>query len=155
MQTRNQVDYGPAASTVVTTMPEPVARSDEEKLTLVLASEYSILLQGSKLFYDPPEFIYNTSDLIQGVAIHIAKKLLFVADKTGRIFKAPLNKSALFEKQEILSFDIMNSFPIELSMDWLKEQLYILAEVDLPVSKLAKISKLFPDSIFNYHWYSL
>lgn len=129
----NQVDYGPVATTIITTLKQPTASTNEEKFALVIASEHTIMLKGQNFFFDKPEFVYNTTDLITGMAIHVAKKLLFVSDDTGKIYKASLDKNDISERQAIFSSERLNAIPINLSMDWLKENLYILFEVQSQV----------------------
>lgn len=84
---RNKAGVGPAAVINVTTAEKPEIRHDDETLKLITVSNYHILMQGSKFFYEPPNFIYNSSDAITGIGIHVAKKLLFITDETRAIYK--------------------------------------------------------------------
>lgn len=85
---RNKRGVGPAASVNITTTKKPETRHDDETLKLIIVSKYTILMQGSKFFYEPPNFIYNSSDsAITGIGIHVAKKLLFITDETRAIYK--------------------------------------------------------------------
>lgn len=84
---RNNVGVGPAAIVNVTTTEKPEIRHEDETLKLLIASDYQILMQGSKFFYEPPNCIYNSSDAITGIGIHVAKKLLFITDGSRAIYK--------------------------------------------------------------------
>lgn len=84
---RNKRGVGPAAVVNVTTSNKPEVRHDDETLKLIIVSDYTILMQGSRFFYEPPNFIYNSSDAITGIGIHVAKKLLFITDQTRAIYK--------------------------------------------------------------------
>lgn len=83
---RNANGEGPAAMTMVATTAEPSAPPEDEELKIILVSEHSILMEGPNYFYDTPNFIYNSSDEIVGASIHVARKLLFIVDKTRRVF---------------------------------------------------------------------
>lgn len=84
---RNKAGEGPAAEVKLKTHNKPEVRNDEETLKLIIVSNHQILMQGPKFFYEPPNFIYNTSDAIIGVGIHVARKLLFITDETRAIYK--------------------------------------------------------------------
>lgn len=84
---RNAIGEGPAFITNITTMAPPNVTQDELKTTLILAAEYSISLQGSDLLSDPAQTIYNSTNRLMGIAIHIAKKLLYVSDEMSYIYK--------------------------------------------------------------------
>lgn len=84
---RNKAGVGPAAEIIIATPKKPEVRHDDETLKLIIVSNYQILMQGPKFFYEPPNFIYNSTEAITGVGIHVAKKLLFITDETRAIFK--------------------------------------------------------------------
>lgn len=84
---RNKAGVGPAALINITTTSKPEIRHDDETLKLVIVSNYQILMQGPKFFYEPPNFIYNSNNSITGVGIHVAQKLLFITDETRAIYK--------------------------------------------------------------------
>lgn len=63
-----------------------------------------------------------------GVAIHVQKKLLFVADSYAFIRKISLKKTEEISNEIILS-PPQSSKPSLLSIDWLNDRLYILEEV--------------------------
>lgn len=83
---RNKAGEGPPATVNVTTTEKPEVRHDDETLKLIIVSDYQILLQGSRFFYDTPNFIYNSSDKITGIGIHVAKKLIFITE-THNIYR--------------------------------------------------------------------
>lgn len=84
---RNKDGTGPVAGVNVTTTEKPEVRPDDETLKLIFVSDYQILMQGSNYIYENANFIYNSSDAITGIAIHVAKKLLFISDKSKSIYK--------------------------------------------------------------------
>lgn len=86
LKMRNAYGEGPAAISIVSTTEQPF-RPEHEELKLILVSDHKILLQGSNYFYDTPNFIYNSTEVIVGVAIHVSKKLLFIADESQNIYK--------------------------------------------------------------------
>lgn len=87
LRMRNKAGIGPAAIINVTTTEKPAVRHDDETLKLIIVSDNQILMQGSQYFYENPNFIYNSSDTITGVGVHVVKKLLFVADESRAIYK--------------------------------------------------------------------
>lgn len=62
-----------------------------------------------------------------GMAIHVSRQLLFISDSRGYIHQTSLstygNTTMLLTPQQ-LKFQ-----PLDLSVDWLNDQLYILGEV--------------------------
>lgn len=84
---QNKVGIGPAAVVNITTLPKPEVRPDDEALKLIIVSEHEILMQGARFFYEPANFIYNSKEMITGVGIHVAKKLLFITDESRAIYR--------------------------------------------------------------------
>ncbi|XP_055298116.1 proto-oncogene tyrosine-protein kinase ROS isoform X4 [Sitodiplosis mosellana] len=138
---RNKRGVGPAAVINVTTADKPEVRHEDETLKLIIVSEHTILMQGSKFFYDPANFIYNSSDAITGIGIHVAKKLLFITDKTRAIYKAPLSNASLHSRVRIYSTEGTDQIPLALSVDWLNDKLYILFESNSMNQKGWQISR--------------
>lgn len=83
----NAVGEGPAAMTRVRTTDAPDVPHEEPKTKLILCAEYSILSQGTELWSDSAQGIYSSAERITGVAIHIAEKLIFVADEARYVYK--------------------------------------------------------------------
>lgn len=83
---RNKAGVGPAAVISVTTTEKPEVRHDDEMLKLIIVSSNQILMQGPQYFYEQPNFIYNSSEVITGIGIHVAKKLLFITDESRAIY---------------------------------------------------------------------
>lgn len=84
---RNKAGVGPAATKNVTTADKPETRPDDETLKLIVVSDHKILMQGPRFFYEPPNIIYESSEAITGVGIHVAKKLIFITDESHTIYK--------------------------------------------------------------------
>ncbi|XP_031627487.1 proto-oncogene tyrosine-protein kinase ROS-like isoform X2 [Contarinia nasturtii] len=137
---RNKGGVGPPASVNVTTTEKPEVRHDDETLKLIIASDFQILMQGLRFFYEIPNFIYNSSEPITGIGIHVAKKLLFITD-TYNIYRAPLSNSTLESRVRIYSTENTNQVPLVLSVDWLNDKLYILFESDTMNQKGWQISR--------------
>lgn len=86
LRMRNKAGIGPPASVKITTTPKPDTSADDEILKLIIVSDHQILMQGPKFFYDPPHFIYNSSNKIIGIGIHVKRNLLFITDSSNTIF---------------------------------------------------------------------
>lgn len=87
LKMRNAFGEGPATTVHVTTTEEPTVRPDDENLKLIIVSDYSILMQTSSLLFETANFIYNGTNTIVGVAIHVAQKLIFITDSTRVVYK--------------------------------------------------------------------
>lgn len=74
-----------------------------------------------------PTVIYETTNFIRGVAIHVASKQVFVSDSAGYVYRAPIDDKS--EPVVVLSPDQVNFQPLGLSVDWLNLHLYVLGEV--------------------------
>ncbi|GAB0094112.1 Tyrosine-protein kinase receptor [Sergentomyia squamirostris] len=131
---RNAEGEGPAASIIVATPPEPEVTFIEPNPSFILGTEYSVLSQGSDFFTDSSKEFYSTTIKIKGIALHIAKQLLFISEESGYVYKAPLEVRG--PKTVVLSPKSgMNFSPQLLSVDWLNDHLYILGEVRYPNSQ--------------------
>lgn len=109
-------------------------KDNEPQPVLILGADYSILSQGSDLLADTTQTFYTSEFRIKGMAIHIAKKLLFVSDEGGYIYKTALEVEG--DRISILTPKSGSNFvPTLLSIDWLNNQLYILGEVNHPMNK--------------------
>lgn len=90
--------------------------------------------------FDEPVPLYNTQHIIKGIAVHIARKLLFVSDSTGSIYRMPLKThTTSSDSFTILTSTQINCLPLDLSVDWLNDQLYILCEVRSQQQKVWQI----------------
>lgn len=68
--------------------------------------------------------------LLLGIAIHISQRLLFVSDSSASVQRISFTNFTNESKTStILAPSHMDSMPLELSIDWLNNQLYILGEV--------------------------
>ncbi|XP_071055369.1 proto-oncogene tyrosine-protein kinase ROS isoform X1 [Onthophagus taurus] len=120
---------GPAAFASVTTPLETTVK-DIQGPVLIIGTDKEIVEQGVEIT-DEPIILYNNTEenvTIKGVAIHVREKLLFISDSTRHIYKMPLNKSANLQKIAIISPNQTSVQPLDLSVDWLNKQLYILVE---------------------------
>lgn len=83
----NAYGQGPAASASVRTLAAPYIANPNPKITLILGSENKVGTLGKNLLADSAQIIYNSNYSIQGIAIHIARKLLFVSDSSQSVYK--------------------------------------------------------------------
>ncbi|XP_017769031.1 PREDICTED: proto-oncogene tyrosine-protein kinase ROS isoform X2 [Nicrophorus vespilloides] len=126
---RNEVGPGPSANVSISTPTEPKAAKDSEKLVLILGAHHVVIEQGTHML-DEPIILYNTNEFITGLAIYVSRCLLFVADSARYVRRMSLGNYATHSNiVPILSPWQINFIPLDLSMDWLNEHLYILGEV--------------------------
>jgi proto-oncogene tyrosine-protein kinase ROS len=71
--------------------------------------------------------VYENNTCIIGVAIHVSHRLLFVSDSAGYIACSSLIRYEA--PSTILTPSHANFLPLDLSVDWLNDQLYILGQV--------------------------
>ncbi|GLH07146.1 Protein sevenless [Gryllus bimaculatus] len=121
---RNNVGEGPAAVTFVTTPSGPTVKDTQQPI-LILGAQHSVIQQGADIIYEPYT-LYNTSYVITGMAIHVSRRMLFISESSGYVSRMSLSESSL---STILTPAHANFKPLDLSVDWLNDQLYILGEV--------------------------
>lgn len=137
---------GPAAFASVATPVETTIR-DIQGPVLIIGTDQEIVEQGVDMI-DEPVTLYNAGDGVrirgqhlhlitsqsihrsyfEGVAIHVKRKLLFVSDSERYVYKMPLGREAGNDRTAILTPAQRDMQPLDLSVDWLNEQLYILGE---------------------------
>lgn len=93
----------------------------------------------------PIRFYSNAKFNITGIAIHCAKKFLFIADDGGFINRASLEignseTTTIIDPRAGLNFQ-----PLLLSVDWLNDQLYILGRRHNGTLTVWEISRCFLD----------
>ncbi|RZC34249.1 proto-oncogene tyrosine-protein kinase ROS, partial [Asbolus verrucosus] len=137
---RNGVGSGPSAKVTVSTPAEPLANKVDQQPVLILGTEHGVIEQGTDIL-DEPVILYSTLMIIKGIAIHINKKLLFVSDSGGHIMKMPLSRNNQNNITYILSPMQINVMPLDLSIDWLNDQLYILGEVRIQHQRMWQIAR--------------
>lgn len=76
---------------------------------------------------DEPSVLYETNFTIRGLAIHISRQLLFISDSNNCIHQTNLTKRT--RSKVLLTKSQLKFQPLDLSIDWLNDQLYILGEV--------------------------
>lgn len=67
-----------------------------------------------------------TDPFFSGLAVHISKKLLFVSESDGHVAKMSMETNIT---TYIVTPEQINFNPLDLSVDWLNDQLYILGEI--------------------------
>ena len=72
-----------------------------------------------------------------GVALHVRLRLLFVADVTGALWRVPLNGSG--DTRLLLQFP-SELKPHQLSVDWLNDLLYVVADAGAGGWQVARIA---------------
>ncbi|KAI4460354.1 tyrosine-protein kinase receptor [Holotrichia oblita] len=124
-------------SVVIMTLPEV---RDTQGPILIIGTDQEIVEQGVNML-DEPVTLYNAgrSVKIKGVAIHVKRKLLFVSDSDRYVYKMPLNREANRNRIAVLTPTQRDIQPLDLSVDWLNEQLYILGETRYDVNSGKKM----------------
>ncbi|GJQ85805.1 sev [Trypoxylus dichotomus] len=130
---------GPAAFASVATPIEATVR-DTQGPVLIIGTDQEIVRQGVDML-DEPVTLYNAGrDVkIKGVAIHVKRKLLFVSDSERYVYKMPLSREANRNRVAILTPLQRDIQPLDLSVDWLNEQLYILGETRYDITSGKKM----------------
>lgn len=88
-----------------------------------------------------PITIYETENVIKGVAIHVKQQLLFVSESSGNVLKMTLSNNTNKNAQAILSASSISFTPLDLSIDWLNNHLYILGELNHRRSTVWQIAR--------------
>ncbi|GAB6030941.1 hypothetical protein CHUAL_007766 [Chamberlinius hualienensis] len=123
---RNGIGEGPKDVKYFTTptLPKSANQSHWEPY-LILGAKQKIYQQSLEIFdlSREPKILYkplNDETIIQGVAIHVEKRLVFVSDSSGRLLKINMNNNNSVE-------DLWQnkSKPKSLNVDWLNNWLYI------------------------------
>ncbi|KAJ8934365.1 hypothetical protein NQ314_013406 [Rhamnusium bicolor] len=78
--------------------------------------------------------IVSTPAELQSIGIHISKKLIFIADTDGYVSKIPMEQDSK-NKIHILKPQNLDFIPLDITVDWLNDQLYILGEVKYQISR--------------------
>ncbi|XP_063703914.1 proto-oncogene tyrosine-protein kinase ROS isoform X2 [Culicoides brevitarsis] len=126
MSTRNANGESPISKVFVNLPDEPPFQDQDQQPKLIVSTQHMIFLQGYDFLSDNPKPFYYSENPIVATAIHIERQLIFVTEDSGHVFRAPLYME---EKPSIISSPEPNVTPKLLSVDWLNDHLYILAEV--------------------------
>ncbi|KAJ8952660.1 hypothetical protein NQ318_020975, partial [Aromia moschata] len=132
VQMRNSYGLGPAAITTVSTPAEPQVKNTEEPV-LILGTEYSVVELA--YIFGEPVTLYTSAVPLRGIGIHIDKKLIFTSDAGGFVSRMSLEQDSGQHKTDILKPQNLDFRPLDLTVDWLSDQLYILGEVKDQVSR--------------------
>lgn len=124
----NEIGPGPVSQVNITTPPEPIVSNKDTGAVLIVANNTAVSITGLDVTANNFHIIYVSAKPIVGIAIHVAQQLLFVADEAANVFRMRLDPA---DRQPLLirrrdSTD--NGAPLQLSMDWLNDQLYMLIE---------------------------
>lgn len=65
---------------------------------------------------------------VSGLGFHVAKKLIFIVDAEGDLFELHINKDST-TKRNILKQENLDFFPLDVTVDWLNNYLYIVGEM--------------------------
>ncbi|XP_074032211.1 receptor protein-tyrosine kinase sevenless isoform X2 [Leptinotarsa decemlineata] len=128
---RNKRGPGPAAIVSVLT---PAERQMNNVLQppLILGTNCSIFELNNIL--GEPNILYRSEVELKGIAYHFKKKLFFVTDSDGFVSRLSLAPGG-FTKTRILEPQNLDFKPLDITVDWLNNQLYILGEVKFQISK--------------------
>ncbi|XP_076250339.1 receptor protein-tyrosine kinase sevenless isoform X2 [Rhynchophorus ferrugineus] len=126
VQMRNSNGPGPASTVQVSTPKEKQVTENQQPI-LILGTLYSIF-ELKHLYADTLPLYQSENTTIQGIGIHVNRQLLFLSDGNGSIWRIPIEKETK-NKTKILSSDQIDFFPLDISVDWLNDQIYILGEL--------------------------
>ncbi|XP_030754698.1 proto-oncogene tyrosine-protein kinase ROS-like isoform X3 [Sitophilus oryzae] len=125
VQMRNSYGSGPPATVHVST-PKVKRVAGNPEPVLIFGTQFAIF-ELEKLLGDGIH-LFHSELSIEGIGIHISKQLLFISDVSGTVWRLPIEQETK-NKTKILTSDQIDFFPLDLSVDWLNDQLYILGEV--------------------------
>ncbi|XP_063241344.1 proto-oncogene tyrosine-protein kinase ROS isoform X2 [Bacillus rossius redtenbacheri] len=134
----NSVGVGPPATILVSTTPETTVKT-KSKVVLVLGTQHRVLKQVTEVEAEPIPIYNSPKSVITGVAIHVRKQLLLVADSARFVHRASLLAASW--PQTILTPAHASFSPLALSVDWLNDQLYILGEVTHPAGPVWQVAR--------------
>ncbi|KAL1489268.1 hypothetical protein ABEB36_014201 [Hypothenemus hampei] len=123
---RNNFGSGPA-STVQVTTPNEIQISETQQPILILGTEHGIF-ELESLFGDSIHLFHHADNVsIESLGIHISRQLLFMSDTAGCLWRIPVEQETK-NKTLLLDPSKTDFFPLDISVDWINEQLYILGE---------------------------
>src|SRR5690606_36568323 len=110
--------------------PKSSEESSIEHYKLFLASSKEVARRNTELLLDE-EIIYHLTDYtenaeITGMAIHVGRKFLFVADSSGTVRRILLKENSSIN--QVLRIINGSNQPSHLSIDWLNDRLYLVEE---------------------------
>ncbi|XP_054270502.1 proto-oncogene tyrosine-protein kinase ROS isoform X2 [Macrosteles quadrilineatus] len=121
---RNAAGLGPVATAFVTT-PAFAEVKETQQLILIMGARNTVISQAADLL-DDPVVMYKTTHHIKGVAVHVRKELLFVSDSSSTVWVS--SSRSYTTPEPLLRGGSGGLIPHHLSVDWLNDQLYILAQ---------------------------
>ncbi|XP_057670694.1 proto-oncogene tyrosine-protein kinase ROS isoform X2 [Diorhabda carinulata] len=147
LRMRNKNGSGPPATTMVSTPAErPI--TNVTKPPLILATNSTILELNILSMDEEPKVLYKSNIELKGIGFHYNKKLLFVTDSDGFVSKIPLYQNSPinfndpykknFVKIDILEPQNLDFKPLDVTVDWLNDQLYILGEIKFNTAYIIK-----------------
>ncbi|XP_066156235.1 proto-oncogene tyrosine-protein kinase ROS isoform X1 [Euwallacea fornicatus] len=128
VQMRNNNGAGPASSVKVTTPKEPQISENQQPI-LILGTQHAIF-ELESLFGDSLHLFHSDNTTIEGIGIHISKKLLFLSDANGYVWRIPIEQETQ-NYSAVLTPDQLDFAPLDISVDWINNQLYILGEMKI------------------------
>ncbi|CAG9822767.1 unnamed protein product [Phaedon cochleariae] len=128
---RNARGAGPPATVSVST-PEERRINNVEQPPLILGTNTSIFERDNML--EEPKSIYKSKNELKGLGFHYNKQLLFIIDSEGVVSKISLENSTT-EVINRLETQKLDFNPLDITVDWLNDQLYVLGEVKFQISK--------------------
>ncbi|CAK1555335.1 unnamed protein product [Leptosia nina] len=124
---RNAIGEGPMAYVLVSTPSLPTSVPSQQPI-LILGGEHNVLAASANdMLSDPVIELFSTDNFITGVGLDISSDTLFVSVSDGYIYKSSLSKKS--QPEAILTPKTIDYKPLDLSVDWLNQHLYILGEV--------------------------
>ncbi|CAH1283434.1 unnamed protein product, partial [Diabrotica balteata] len=150
LRMRNKNGSGPPATTTVST-PAERQITNVTKPPLILGTNSTILELNNLSLDEEPKVLYKSTIELKGIGFHYNKKLLFITDSDGYVSKIPLyqeskpNYSNPYKKFiyspkkiDILEPQNLDFKPLDITVDWLNDQLYILGEIKFNTAYIIK-----------------
>ncbi|XP_045523257.1 proto-oncogene tyrosine-protein kinase ROS isoform X2 [Pieris brassicae] len=144
---RNAVGEGPRAYVLISTPSLPTSVPSQQPI-LILGGEHNILAASANdMLSDPVEELYSTEHIITGVGVDVSSDNLFISVSNGFVYKSSLSKKS--PPEAILSPKTIDYKPLDLSVDWLNQHLYVLGEVYYYKGSNRTNSSLYPSWIIS------
>ncbi|XP_060523893.1 proto-oncogene tyrosine-protein kinase ROS isoform X2 [Cylas formicarius] len=123
---RNNYGPGPVARTLMST-PAETHNTENQNPILIIGTEHSVF-ELEYMLGEPIHLLHSDQVQLQGIDIHISQKLLFISDDNGSVWRVPIEQETK-NKTLILTKSQLGFVPLNISVDWLNDQIYILGKV--------------------------
>ncbi|CAG9858272.1 unnamed protein product [Phyllotreta striolata] len=136
LRMRNKDGSGPPATITVST-PAERQMTNIQQPHLILATNSTVFEINHIILEVEPRILYISKIELKGIGFHYSKRLLFVADSDGYVTKIHLYRDPT-TSMRILEPQNLDFKPLDLNVDWLNDQLYILGEIKFNTAYIIK-----------------